>query len=109
VTLCGYRIMWVIAMFDLPVDTKAARKAYAGFRKALLKDGFRRMQFSVYARFCASREAAEAHIARVEAALPDDGEIRLLVITDAQFGRMRVYFGRMRQSIEKPPKQLEFF
>ncbi len=107
--LSGYRIMWVIAMFDLPVDTKAAKKAYAGFRKALLKDGFRRMQFSVYSRFCASREAAETHIARVERALPEDGEIRLVVVTDAQFGRMRVFFGKVRRSIEKPPKQLEFF
>lgn len=24
----GWRSMWVISMFDLPTDTKAARKAY---------------------------------------------------------------------------------
>lgn len=45
--ISGYRCMWLVAMFDLPVDTKAARRAYAQFRKALLKDGFSKMQFSV--------------------------------------------------------------
>ena len=60
--LSGYRFMWVVAMFDLPVDTKAARRAYAQFRKRLLKDGFVKMQFSVYVRHCASEENAEVHV-----------------------------------------------
>ena len=48
--------MWIVAMFDLPTDTKAARKAWHGFRNALMDDGFTMMQFSVYARHCASDE-----------------------------------------------------
>ena len=52
--ISGYRCMWVLAMFDLPVDTKRARRAYTQFRKFLLKDGFAKMQFSVYVRHCAS-------------------------------------------------------
>jgi hypothetical protein len=39
--------MWLVVMFDLPV-TADARREYAHFRKGLLKDGFARMQFSVY-------------------------------------------------------------
>lgn len=101
--------MWLVAMFDLPVDTKAARKAYAQFRKTLLKDGFTKMQFSVYIRHCASEENADVHEARVQAALPDDGEVRVLSITDKQFERMRVFWGRMRKPPEKAPVQLELF
>jgi CRISPR-associated endonuclease Cas2 len=36
--------MWVLAMFDLPTDTKKARREYTLFRKALLRDGFTQMQ-----------------------------------------------------------------
>jgi CRISPR-associated protein Cas2 len=101
--------MWVVAMFDLPVDTKAARRAYTQFRKALLKDGFSRMQFSVYIRHCASEENADVHGQRIQHALPEDGEVRVLTITDKQFERMRVFWGKMRKAPQKAPAQLELF
>lgn len=107
--LSGYRFMWVVAMFDLPVDSKAARRRYAQFRKALIKDGFAMMQFSVYIRHCASRENAEVHMRRVEDAVPDDGEVRVLTVTDKQFERMRVFWGKMRKPPEPAPAQLELF
>ncbi|MCL4742443.1 MAG: CRISPR-associated endonuclease Cas2 [Phycisphaerales bacterium] len=107
--LSGYRFMWVVAMFDLPVDSKQARRRYARFRKALLKDGFAMMQFSVYIRHCASRENAEVHMGRVQAAVPPDGEVRVLTITDKQFERMRVFWGKVRQPPEPAPAQLELF
>jgi len=80
----GYRLMWVVAMFDLPTDTKNARKAYTHFRKHLLDDGFTMLQYSVYARPCASKENAEVHVQRIERNLPPDGEVRILPITDKQ-------------------------
>ena len=107
--LSAYRFMWVVAMFDLPVDTKKARRAYAQFRKKLLGDGFTRMQFSVYTRPCASRESAEVHMARVADFVPADGEVRLLTITDKQFERMRIFWGKRRKPPESMPRQLEFF
>lgn len=107
--ISGYRCMWIVAMFDLPVDTRKARRAYTQFRKSLLRDGFRQMQYSVYTRHCASEENAEVHIQRVQAALPDDGEVRLLAVTDKQFERMRVFWGKMRKATEQPPSQLELF
>jgi len=107
--LSGYRFMWVLAMFDLPVDDKEARRRYTRFRKALLKDGFARMQFSVYIRHCASRENAQVHILRVENAVPADGEVRVLTITDKQYERMRVFWGKKRKPPEPPPAQLELF
>ena len=96
-------------MFDLPVDTKKSRKAYAQFRKKLLKDGFTQMQYSVYIRHCASEENAAVHVGRVERSVPDDGEVRVLTITDKQFERMRVFWGKKRRKPEPPPPQLELF
>ena len=107
--LSGYRFMWVIVMFDLPVDTKAARREYAIFRKKLLKDGFARMQFSIYVRHCASEENADVHTLRTEMAVPPDGEVRVLRITDKQYERMRVFWGKRRKQPAAPPAQLEFF
>ncbi len=108
-TFGGMRSMWIVAMFDLPVDTKAARKAYTDFRKGLLKDGFAMMQFSVYIRHCASEENATVHFERVKRILPDDGEVRLLAVTDKQFGRMQAYWGKRRKPPAPAPAQVEMF
>lgn len=101
--------MWVIAMFDLPTDTAKARKAYAQFRKALLRDGFTMMQYSVYIRHCASIENARIHVARIGRRVPSAGEVRFLTITDKQFGRIETYMGKMCQPPPASPAQLEFF
>jgi len=105
----GYRCMWIVTMFDLPVDTKTARRAYTAFRSHLLKDGFVMMQYSVYIRCCASVENAEVHIQRVQGMLPDDGEVRIITVTEKQFERMRVFWGKRRKPPEPPPRQLELF
>jgi CRISPR-associated protein Cas2 len=101
--------MWLFALFDLPVDTKEARRAYAQFRKFLLKDGFLQLQYSVYARVCASEANVEVHAKRVESRVPADGEVRLLCLTDKQFARQRIFWGKARKLPPKPPQQLEFF
>lgn len=90
-------------------DGPTARKAYAQFRKFLLKDGFQQIQYSVYARVCPSQEAVDVHVGRVEGRVPADGEVRMLCITDKQFGRQRICWGKTRQPPPKAPQQLEFF
>jgi len=109
VDLSAYRFMWVVVLFDLPVDTREARKAYAQFRKHLLRDGFTMLQYSVYARHSSSEENAQVHINRVQNWVPDDGEVRIITITDKQFERMRIFWGKMRKLPPKQPQQLEFF
>ena len=101
--------MWVVVMFDLPTDTKNARREYTHFRKMLLRDGFTMMQYSGYIRHGASEENAEVHIQRVEGTIPPDGEVRIITITDKQFERMRIFWGKRRKSPEQAPKQLELF
>ena len=105
----GYRAMWIQVMFDLPVDTKKARRDYTRFRKKLIEDGYWRMQYSVYVRPCPSEENAQVHFQRVKAILPPDGEVRILIFTDKQFARMKVYHGKIRKPTEEIPEQLALF
>jgi len=107
--ISGYRCMWIIVLFDLPTDSKPARKQYTRFRKELLEDGFSMMQYSVYYRHCASKENTEVHLKRIRAAVPPDGEVRVCQFTDKQFERMEVYFGKRRIKTEDEPAQLEMF
>ena len=96
-------------MFDLPTDTKSARKQYSQFRKFLLNDGYDLMQYSIYSRHHASEENAQVHIQRVKERLPPDGEVRIVKITDKQFGRIEIFFGKISQPVQDPPQQLGFF
>jgi len=105
----GMQTMWVIVLFDLPTEDKKMRRDYTHFRKFLLEDGFVMMQYSVYMRHSSSNENAQVHINRVKACLPPDGEVRIIKITDKQFGRIEVFYGKKRQRIEKEPEQLSFF
>jgi len=107
-TYGGIKTVWIIVLFDLPTDTKAARRQYTQFRKALLGDSFTMMQYSVYMRHCASDENAAVHVKRVKSTLPPDGEVRIVKITDQQFGKIEVYYGKKRQPTESPPLQMEF-
>jgi CRISPR-associated protein Cas2 len=108
-TLSGYQGMWLFALFDLPVDTKKHRKAYARFRKSLLIEGFSMLQFSVYARYCTGEEASDAFKRRVRTQIPDDGQVRLIAITDRQFGKMEIFCGKTKHPAEQPPDQLLLF
>lgn len=107
--LSGYKGMWLFAMFDLPVVSGEDRRNYTRFRKALEKDGFMMMQFSVYARYCPSEEASEMHRKRVRRALPPKGQVRVLSVTDRQFGKMEVFAGKTTATPEAPPDQLMLF
>ncbi len=104
-----YRIMWVMVMFDLPVETKKDRKNYADFRKGMMKDGFTMFQFSAYLRHCPSSENADVHIKRVQKKLPPKGHVGILSITDKQFGMMRIFYGREEKEKPPIPQQLELF
>ena len=104
-----YRAMWTFALFDLPVKALAEKKEYVRFRKALLALGFTMLQYSVYARYAPTKESAESLLAKVQRLLPPDGEVRVLAVTDTQFGKMRVFMGKKRKKTEKPPDQLLLF
>lgn len=107
--ISGFRLMWLLVVFDLPVTTRTHRRNYKRFVDELLGQGFFRMQFSVYARPCATEENAATEFQRVTSALPPAGEVRILRFTDKQWARMVCYRARKRQAIEEAPEQFTFF
>lgn len=107
--LSGYRIMWLVVLFDLPVGTRKERKAATRFRHALLDLGFEMTQFSVYLRFCASKEHAEAYERKIEQAMPNAGKVHIIAITDKQYENIRTYRGRNRERSPKNPEQYALF
>ena len=107
--LTAYQIMWLYVFFDLPTNTKKQRHDAARFRKDLLQDGFTMMQYSVYIRHCASKESLEVHLKRVQAAVPPEGIVSALQVTDRQFGNMISFIGRRAIPPPDAPLQLEFF
>lgn len=101
-----YKAVWIFALFDLPVKTPKDRRHYTLFRKKLLQLGFDMLQYSVYARYFPSEKSSEKYKAYIRKELPPDGEVRLLMVTDRQFGKMQVFYGKKRHDPEKPPEQL---
>ena len=101
--------MRLMVFFDLPMVTKAEKRAYTLFRRFLLNDGYDMMQFSVYARYCASEDRAAILRQAIRFAVPTEGHVRVLSVTDRQFGKMEIYRGKMATEPEKPPEQLSLF
>lgn len=104
-----YHTMWLFVFFDLPTNTKKERKAAAGFRKKLRKDGFTMMPFSVYTRHCASKESVDVHIKRVKTFLTDKGKVSMACFTDKQYGNIINYWGLSEKPPHPMPNQLELF
>ena len=107
--LSGYRLMWMVVMFDLPVVEKAERKAATEFRNTLLDMGFEMSQFSVYMRFCTSPAQVETYCKKVEAALPEGGKVNVMQFTDKQYERIVSYHGKSKQPGYKAPDQFDLF
>ncbi len=92
-SVLGEQYMWIMVFFDLPVATKIQRRRAAKFRKWLIKDGYIMLQFSVYARICNGVARANKHITRLEKIIPPEGSVRSLMITDKQYGKMKIHAG----------------
>lgn len=107
--LSGYRFMWVMVLFDLPVTTKKERIAAANFRNFLLDNGFEMAQFSVYVRHTNGKEAVDVIIRKVEAAMPPEGKVDILQFTDKQYENIVCLRGARRTDSPKNPEQLVMF
>lgn len=88
-----YDFMRLILFFDLPVITKEQRKIYIQFRKFLIKNGYIMMQYSVYCKIFANREAAVKHVGILEKNVPKSGQIRILLVTEKQYSKIEIIVG----------------
>ena len=98
-----------MVFFDLPVGSPEERRDASNFRRDLIKDGYMMVQFSVYARPCGSADRVETQVRRLRSHIPERGEVRGLLITDAQWGRMIVVRGAKKADPEDMPEQMMFF
>ena len=104
-----YRIMWLFVMFDLPVGTKKERKQATRFRSKLLDAGLEMSQFSVYLKYCATAEKAEAASERIQKGIPPRGKVDILTVTDRQFANMKRFYARKPAKNASKPDQLHLF
>ena len=105
---------WILVMFDLPVLADAERKAATRFRKDLMDDGFLMIQFSVYARPCVTYENLDKHIAKLKSIVPEAGNVRMMFMTDEQWGKSVTVIGanykQGKRAVDpEMPKQVEFW
>lgn len=109
VMLSGYRLMWMLVMFDLPVMEKKERKAATEFRNTLLDLGFEMSQFSVYTRYCTGPAQIQTYCRRIEKTLPPGGRVSIIQFTDKQYERIISFNGKRRKEPEKIPEQFQLF
>ncbi|MGF6147645.1 CRISPR-associated endoribonuclease Cas2 [Kingella potus] len=87
------KFMRLIVFFDLPVTTAEKRKAANRFRQFLQKDGYQMLQLSVYSRIVRGRDALQKHHNRLQANLPEEGQVRYLEVTEKQYAGMTMLIG----------------
>ncbi len=95
---------WLMVCFDLPVVTKRQRKVATKFRKQLLDDGYQMIQWRVYARPCVTFSRQQTHLRRLELMVPEEGSVRALFITRAQWERAYSIEGTPARV--SPPQQI---
>ena len=91
--------------------SKEQRKHATDFRKFLLDDGYQMIQYSVYARSCVSFARQETHLERVKKNLPEEGSVRAVFVTRAQWERSFVIQGSPASATEAEdlPEQIQLW
>lgn len=91
--------MRVLVFFDLPVLTSENRRAYAKFRRFLLKKGFLMLQESVYCKLALNSSAVNAIVDNVHKNKPEEGLIQLLTVTEKQYAKMDIILGQVKSEV----------
>lgn len=101
--------VWVVVMFDLPVKKREEVRAANQYRKLLLESGFSPVQYSVYTKYLLNATGLRALIKPLKAAVPPNGEVRIIQLTDTQWASQLRFFGSKRLEPEERPKPLAIF
>lgn len=91
--------MRVLVFFDLPVLTSENRRAYAKFRKFLLKSGFMMLQESVYCKLALNGSIVRTIVDNVHKNKPEEGLVQILTVTEKQYAKMDIVVGEMKSEI----------
>lgn len=98
--------MRLLLFFDLPSITSIDHKIYRQFIKNLTKEGFYRLQESVFVKLAINQQYAESAITTVKSFSPKEGNIMILLITEKQFSALRVIAGEAKTDVINSVKRI---
>ncbi|MDR0935002.1 MAG: CRISPR-associated endonuclease Cas2 [Erysipelotrichaceae bacterium] len=87
--------MRTILFFDLPSVSKTDHREYTRFVKFIKKKGFVMLQESVYTKLSINESVVDSTMGEIKKALPKDGMISVLTITEKQFASIEHILGDM--------------
>lgn len=97
----SYSFMRLLIFFDLPVKTQKDRLTYSRFRSTLIKKGYSMIQYSIYSKILANRDAAKNEKTSLKRIVPDRGNIRIMIVTEKQYAKMEIIVGGKSNQEEK--------
>lgn len=97
--------MRMIIMFDLPTISLQDMREYRRFRKFLIENGFIMMQESIYTKLLLNGSSATLMSKQVRKAVPKDGLVQMLVVTEKQFAGMELLTGELNSTYENSDKR----
>lgn len=105
--MSAFKIMWLVVMFDLPTQTKKDRKRYRWLSRYLDAQSYVRLQYSIYAKVFNSLGSANNGKRRLRNFVQTNikkGNVRMLLFTDTQFGKMEIIVGEssVQEEIAQP-------
>lgn len=98
--------MRVLVFFDLPVLTSENRRAYAKFRRFLLKNGFLMLQESVYCKLAQNPTVGDAIVENVRKNKPQSGLVQVLRVTEKQYAKMEYIVGTCKTDVLNSDERL---
>ena len=76
-----------------PTNKRGTKGAYTRCRKLLAREGFITLQPEVFMRVVTRRRAVRSHLEVLRAQAPQTGCIRVLTLTEGQFGKIQYLAG----------------
>lgn len=88
--------MRLLLFYDLPNTESYETKEYNQFRKSLLRNGYTMIQFSVYMKTINTQTKIEQEIKKIVKCLPNNGNIRVIAVTEKQYENMYILVGKKK-------------
>lgn len=97
--------MRMMIMFDLPTYSLQDMREYRKFRKFLIENGFIMMQESIYTKLLLNGASATLMSKQVRKAVPKDGLVQMLIVTEKQFAGMELLSGEWNSTYVNSDKR----
>lgn len=83
----------ILILFDVPVGSRSERKEYTLFRKNLIREGYVRLQKSVYVKLLRNEKSLRGEMESVKGYLPETGEVTVIPLPMGVFRGMETLLG----------------